>query len=290
MYGGALQPSLRMATAAWPSSLLAHAADGSALPSAHHVEGSSSPYLSPNPGRGLVHFPALPGMKSETSSGADFEEKSIEPVNSSDLENVEEFPDIDEGKSPEERAQIVSLAVLLFSPRCCLLTHPCQEKRLLRKLDWHLIPWLTLLPLEYRQCQGGWAPERYPCLGWSIHRCAIAVLHRILTLRTIDEHSAQALPALKVTGLVHDFSGLAAARWFLGMTEAGLFPGISYYLSCWYKRDEFGLRLAIFFSASALAGSFGGLLAAAIAQMKDIGGKPGWAVRTALDHLHRLLD
>lgn len=26
-------------------------------------------------------------------------------------------------------------------------------------------------------------------------------------------------------GLVHDFSGLMAARWFLGLAEAGLFPG-----------------------------------------------------------------
>ena len=78
-------------------------------------------------------------------------------------------------------------------------------------------------------------------------------------------------------GLVHNFSGLAAARWFLGVTEAGLFPGVAYYLSCWYKRSEFGIRIAIFFSAAAVAGSFGGLLAAAIAQMKGIGGKPGWA-------------
>ena len=51
----------------------------------------------------------------------------------------------------------------------------------------------------------------------------------------------------------------------------------SYYLSCWYKRQEFGIRQAIFFSAAALAGSFGGLLAAAIALMDGIGGKPGWA-------------
>lgn len=35
--------------------------------------------------------------------------------------------------------------------------------------------------------------------------------------------------------------------------------------------------LAIFFSAAALAGSFGGLLAAAIGEMDGIGGKPGWA-------------
>ena len=27
-------------------------------------------------------------------------------------------------------------------------------------------------------------------------------------------------------GLVHDFSGLAAARFFLGVAEAGLFPGV----------------------------------------------------------------
>ena len=43
-------------------------------------------------------------------------------------------------------------------------------------------------------------------------------------------------------GFVYNWSGLMAARWFLGLTEAGLFPGINYYLSCWYKRSEFGVR------------------------------------------------
>jgi len=52
---------------------------------------------------------------------------------------------------------------------------------------------------------------------------------------------------------------------------------VNYYLSCWYKRSELGIRAATFFSAAALAGSFGGLLAAAIAQMEGVGGKPGWA-------------
>lgn len=67
------------------------------------------------------------------------------------------------------------------------------------------------------------------------------------------------------------------ARFFLGMAEAGLFPGINYYLSCWYKRNEFGIRAAIFFSAAAVSGSFGGLLAAAIGKMSGVGGKGGWA-------------
>ena len=34
-------------------------------------------------------------------------------------------------------------------------------------------------------------------------------------------------------GLCHNFAGLTTARWFLGLAEAGLFPGINYYLSCW---------------------------------------------------------
>lgn len=78
-------------------------------------------------------------------------------------------------------------------------------------------------------------------------------------------------------GFVYNWSGLMAARWFLGLTEAGLFPGVNYYLSCWYKRSEFGVRAAVFFSAAALSGSFGGLLAAAIENMDGIGGRPGWA-------------
>jgi hypothetical protein len=52
---------------------------------------------------------------------------------------------------------------------------------------------------------------------------------------------------------------------------------VNYYLSCWYKRSELGFRAALFFSAAALAGSFGGLLAAAIALMDGVGGKDGWA-------------
>ncbi|KAI0863307.1 major facilitator superfamily domain-containing protein [Xylaria cubensis] len=77
-------------------------------------------------------------------------------------------------------------------------------------------------------------------------------------------------------GFTYNYSGLLAARWFLGLAEAGLFPGVNYYLSCWYKRSEFGIRAAIFFSAAALAGSFGGLLAAAIEKLDGKGHLAGW--------------
>ena len=90
-------------------------------------------------------------------------------------------------------------------------------------------------------------------------------------------------------GLVHNYAGLMAVRFFLGLAEAGLFPGIGYFLSCWYRRDEFGIRMAIFFSGAALAGSFGGLLAAAIALMDGVGGKAGWSWIFILEGLATIL-
>lgn len=76
---------------------------------------------------------------------------------------------------------------------------------------------------------------------------------------------------------------------FRGVAEAGLFPGVNYYLSCWYKRSEFGIRAAIFFSAAAIAGSFGGLLAAAINKMKGVGGLNGWSWIFILEGLATVL-
>jgi hypothetical protein len=61
---------------------------------------------------------------------------------------------------------------------------------------------------------------------------------------------------------------------------------VNYYLSCWYKRSEFGIRAAVFFAAATASGAFGGLLAAAISNMggsnrtaggPGVGGKPAWA-------------
>ncbi|KAI9293703.1 MFS nicotinic acid transporter-like protein Tna1 [Neoconidiobolus thromboides FSU 785] len=74
----------------------------------------------------------------------------------------------------------------------------------------------------------------------------------------------------------YNFAGLMASRFFLGLAEAGLFPGIVFYLSSWYTRKEQGVRIASFFSASTFAGAFAGLIAYGIAYMNGVGGLKSW--------------
>ena len=75
---------------------------------------------------------------------------------------------------------------------------------------------------------------------------------------------------------MQSYSGLLAARFFLGVAEAGVFPGCFYLLSTWYRREEALRRFAIFFNSVTLAGAFGSLLASAIENMNGIQGHSGW--------------
>ena len=77
-------------------------------------------------------------------------------------------------------------------------------------------------------------------------------------------------------GISQNYAGFLAARFFLGVTESGLFPGVVFYLSMWYKRTESHYRVALFFSAASLAGAFGGILAYGIGFMNGVGGQRGW--------------
>jgi MFS family permease len=70
---------------------------------------------------------------------------------------------------------------------------------------------------------------------------------------------------MTLMGIVQNFKGLLAARLFLGVAEAGLYPGVAYYITMWYMRTEAQFRQAMFFSAASVAGAFSGLLAYAIA-------------------------
>jgi predicted MFS family arabinose efflux permease len=88
---------------------------------------------------------------------------------------------------------------------------------------------------------------------------------------------------------VSSFSGLVAARFFLGLCEGPLFPGLILYLSMFYRRDELQKRIAVFFTAVSLSGAFSGLLAAAIQQLDGKRGLNGWQWIFLLEGLFTIL-
>ncbi|PIL23086.1 MFS general substrate transporter [Ganoderma sinense ZZ0214-1] len=76
---------------------------------------------------------------------------------------------------------------------------------------------------------------------------------------------------------VKNFGGIMTARVFLGAAEAGILPGLTYYLSAWYPKASLAKRIGILYAGSTLASAFGGLLAFAIEKMNGIGRLAGWS-------------
>ncbi|KAH9832608.1 MFS general substrate transporter [Rhodofomes roseus] len=173
-----------------------------------------------------------------------------------------------------------------------------DEKALLRKMDWQLVPWLSFLFLLSFLDRTSVGNAKLYGIEQALHindtQYLIALTVFFIPYAFFEVPSNIVLKRLKpsfwlsflmlgwgvimtIQGLVHNYGGLLIIRWLLGAFEAGLFPGVTYYLSCWYKRQEFGFRTAVFFSAATIAGAFGGLLAAGLSQLAGVGGKGGWA-------------
>lgn len=79
-----------------------------------------------------------------------------------------------------------------------------------------------------------------------------------------------------LTGMTQNFGGLIACRLLMGIFEAGLFPGLSMYLTAFYTRQELGLRFSYLFTCNGLAGAIGGLIAYAIGYMDNVAGLRAW--------------
>ncbi|OQE19013.1 hypothetical protein PENSTE_c016G02803 [Penicillium steckii] len=94
---------------------------------------------------------------------------------------------------------------------------------------------------------------------------------------------ARALPVLMfsfgsftlLSSAAHNFGGIFALRWFLGMSEAAFFPLVIYYLTTFYRRGELARRLGVFYAASNIANAFSGLIAFGVFQIKG-SSLPNW--------------
>ncbi|KAE8447879.1 hypothetical protein EG329_010108 [Mollisiaceae sp. DMI_Dod_QoI] len=85
------------------------------------------------------------------------------------------------------------------------------------------------------------------------------------------------------TAFVHNIHSASGVRFLLGLFEAGMMPGIAYYLSRWYRRSELAFRLSLYIVMAPLAGAFGGLLASGILKLSHFGGLHTWRMIFAIE-------
>ncbi|EAU90942.1 phthalate transporter [Coprinopsis cinerea okayama7 len=172
-----------------------------------------------------------------------------------------------------------------------------ERKKVLRKMDWKLLPFISFLYLLSFLDRANIGNAKIAGMAHDLkldglkYNVIAAVFFIPYALAEVPSNvclklfrPSRWIPSIMVAwGLVmtlmclcKTYEGLIVARVFLGLTEAGLFPGITFYLSLWYRRKDMSQRIAIFFSAATIAGAFGGLLAYAIEHMEGIGGLYGW--------------
>lgn len=172
-----------------------------------------------------------------------------------------------------------------------------DERRLLRKIDLHVVPMMVLFYLLSFLDRTNIGNAKINGLTTDLklsdyeYRIALTILYVPYILAEVPANllvkkvgANRFLPILvtvwgvvaTLQGVVVNKEGLWADRFFLGLAEGGILPAIILYLSSWYRPHELQFRIGLFWSASSLAGALGGLLAAALGLIRA-GGKNGWS-------------
>lgn len=174
---------------------------------------------------------------------------------------------------------------------------PADEAKLVRKIDLHVLPMLFLIYvvafLDRSNISNALTMSMPKELGLTGQQPNIALavffvpyiileIPSNLLMKRLSPHVwlSFCVVGFGVTelcqGFIRNYAGLLVTRFFLGVFEAGIFPGSFYLISFWYKRQEAQKRFTIYFCSVILASAFGGLLASAIAEMDGLQGKSNW--------------
>lgn len=173
---------------------------------------------------------------------------------------------------------------------------PELEKRITRKFDKHIVPWLFGLWLLAFIDRSNIGNARIDGLEEDLDldadkfNIALAIFYVPYILYDVPSNlvlkrlkAGYYLPGLVTIwglistfmGFVKSYSGLLAARFFLGLAEGGLLGGMIIYLAMFYRRHQLLYRVGMFYCAAPLSGAFGGLLATGLARIKT-DGYNGW--------------
>ncbi|KAJ3888944.1 major facilitator superfamily domain-containing protein [Lentinula edodes] len=182
--------------------------------------------------------------------------------------------------------------------------------RVWRKLDYHVLPIMSMFYLlsfldrtnvgnarvAGLQTDLGMSNKQY-CIALTVTYVPYIVseLPSNLVLKAVGPHLM--LPTMltlwgivtTLQGIVDSYSSFLACRFFLGLLEGGVFPGLVLYLSYFYPRYKMNTRVTLFFSSASLSGAFSGILAYGIIRMDGVGNRPGWSWIFILEGLFTFL-
>lgn len=168
-----------------------------------------------------------------------------------------------------------------------LVVTPEEEARVIRKLDYRLLPFVFLLysfsvldrsnlgnaklaGLEDAIDLKGW---RYNWLGTIFYISYICFQWTITGWKILPPHVFCAIAVLfwgiiaTVQAAVTSWGSLMACRFLLAIGEAAFGPGVPLYLTFFYPRDKVAFRHGVFISGAAMANAYGGALAYGLSQI-----------------------
>jgi len=78
------------------------------------------------------------------------------------------------------------------------------------------------------------------------------------------------------TALITGETSFVVVRFLLGIAEAGFFPGVAYFMTCWFPAFYRGRMMGIFYACGAFANVLGGPLGANLLKLNGWFGIAGW--------------
>lgn len=186
------------------------------------------------------------------------------------------------------------------------------EKRLVRKIDLHIVPIVSILYLTCFLDRSNIGNARIAGLERDLHMNPQSYQFNILLTSFYIAYAAFEIPTttlVKIVGpgrmipimaflfglfsfamaFVTSFGQAVVVRFLLGVAESSALPGTAYYLSRWYKKDELVLRIGLYLVTAPSAGAFGGLLASGILKMGAMGDVKGWKMIFLVEGLMTML-